>query len=145
MAKERRITTEQRQQMIAEAAYYRAEGRGFADGDTFLDWLDAEREIDALLNMPKAEGWVKHLESQLVTGRDRLKILRQDIAGKGKAAKAELKNDLEKLDEKLDSFEAKLKELRDRGGKVTQRARQQAEKVRDEVLELTHRLGGSGK
>lgn len=145
MATERRMTAGQRQQLIAEAAYYRAEGRGFADGDAFLDWLDAEREIDALLNMPKAESWVKHLESQLATGRDRLNTLRQGIASKGKTARAELKKDLEKLDAKLDSFETKLKDLRDRGEKVTQRARQQAEKARDEILEITHRLGGSGK
>jgi predicted nucleic acid-binding Zn-ribbon protein len=145
MATEQRIAAEQRQQMIAEAAYLRAEGRGFTDGDPFLDWLDAEREIDALLNVPKAENWVKQLESQLSTGRDRLATMRQGIASKGKAARAELKKDLEKLDEKLDSFETKLRELRARGAKVTHRARQQAEKAWDEISELTHRLGGSNK
>lgn len=31
--------------MIAEAAYYRAEKRGFAPGSDYLDWLEAEREI----------------------------------------------------------------------------------------------------
>jgi sterol desaturase/sphingolipid hydroxylase (fatty acid hydroxylase superfamily) len=31
--------------MIAEAAYYRAEKRGFAPGFEFLDWVEAEREI----------------------------------------------------------------------------------------------------
>lgn len=31
--------------MIAEAAYYRAEKRGFAPGYEFLDWMEAEREI----------------------------------------------------------------------------------------------------
>lgn len=145
MATERRMSAEQRQQMIAEAAYYRAEGRGFTDGDPFLDWLDAEREIDALLNIPKAESWVKHLESQLTTGKERLKSFRQEIGGKGKAAKAQLKKDLDKLDEKLESFEVKLKELRDRGEKVTRRARQQAEKAWDEISELVNRVGASGK
>jgi sterol desaturase/sphingolipid hydroxylase (fatty acid hydroxylase superfamily) len=32
-------------QMIAEAAYYRAEKRGFQPGNDFLDWLEAEREF----------------------------------------------------------------------------------------------------
>lgn len=145
MATVRGMSAGQRQQMIAEAAYYRAEGRGFTDGDPFLDWLDAEREIDALLNVPKAERWVKQLESQLSSGRDRLTMLRTKLAGKGKTARAELKKDLEKLDEKLDRFEAKLKELRERGEKVTQRARQQAEKAWDEISELTHRLGSGDK
>jgi hypothetical protein len=31
---------------IAEAAYYRAERRGFAEGGEIEDWLAAEREID---------------------------------------------------------------------------------------------------
>lgn len=31
--------------MIAEAAYFRAERRGFAPGDDFTDWLEAEKEI----------------------------------------------------------------------------------------------------
>jgi hypothetical protein len=40
-----------RERMIAEAAYYRAEKRGFEDReeDRLQDWLTAEREIDALL------------------------------------------------------------------------------------------------
>ncbi|MFA7593650.1 MAG: DUF2934 domain-containing protein [Thiohalobacteraceae bacterium] len=43
------VSVEQRHQLIAEAAYLRAEHRGFANGDCFDDWLAAEREIDALL------------------------------------------------------------------------------------------------
>ncbi len=38
-----------RGRLIAEAAYYRAERRGFAPGHEVQDWLDAEREIDAEL------------------------------------------------------------------------------------------------
>ncbi len=41
-----RLTGELRQQMIAEAAYYRALQRGFDGGDPNEDWLAAEREID---------------------------------------------------------------------------------------------------
>lgn len=36
-----------RQEMIAIAAYYRAERRGFDGGDAMQDWLEAEAEIDA--------------------------------------------------------------------------------------------------
>lgn len=36
--------------MIAEAAYLRAERRGFSLGDPLDDWLAAEREIDTLLS-----------------------------------------------------------------------------------------------
>lgn len=31
--------------MIAEAAYYRAEQRGFTPGHEIPDWIEAEREI----------------------------------------------------------------------------------------------------
>jgi hypothetical protein len=34
--------------MIAEAAYYRAEKRGFASGMELEDWLAAEKEIESL-------------------------------------------------------------------------------------------------
>lgn len=33
------------ERMIAEAAYYRAEKRGFESGDAYRDWLEAERDI----------------------------------------------------------------------------------------------------
>jgi hypothetical protein len=36
-------------QMIAEAAYYRAEQRGFAGGDPVRDWLEAEAEVSVKL------------------------------------------------------------------------------------------------
>ncbi|MDE2259892.1 MAG: DUF2934 domain-containing protein [Betaproteobacteria bacterium] len=38
-----------REEMIAVAAYYRAEHRDFDGGDSVEDWLAAEAEIDALL------------------------------------------------------------------------------------------------
>ncbi len=44
------ITPEARQRMICEAAYYRAESRGFVGGDATQDWAEAEAEVDRLLN-----------------------------------------------------------------------------------------------
>ncbi len=38
-----------RQTAIAEAAYFRAERRGFAPGHELEDWLAAEREIEGRL------------------------------------------------------------------------------------------------
>jgi hypothetical protein len=35
--------------MIAEAAYMKAAERGFCGGDPVADWLESEREVDALL------------------------------------------------------------------------------------------------
>lgn len=44
-----KITPEQRYCMVAEAAYYRAEKRGFVGGDTAHDWVEAEAEISRLI------------------------------------------------------------------------------------------------
>jgi hypothetical protein len=44
------VSAEQRHTMIAESAYRRAEKRGFAGGDPIADWLESEKEVDALLS-----------------------------------------------------------------------------------------------
>jgi hypothetical protein len=44
------VSHELRRAMIAEAAYLRAEERGFVSGNELEDWLVAEREVDALLS-----------------------------------------------------------------------------------------------
>jgi hypothetical protein len=48
-ARRMQVTAEARRTLIAEAAYLRAERRGFAPGHETEDWLAAEIEVDALL------------------------------------------------------------------------------------------------
>lgn len=43
------IDPERKRQMIAEAAYYRAEQRGFAPGFDLQDWLEAEAQVEVWL------------------------------------------------------------------------------------------------
>jgi len=43
------VDLEQRAALIAEAAFYRAETRGFSPGHEVEDWLAAESEVDAKL------------------------------------------------------------------------------------------------
>jgi Protein of unknown function (DUF2934) len=45
------IDPEQRRALIAEAAYFRAERRGFAPGHEAEDWLAAEIEVDTALTV----------------------------------------------------------------------------------------------
>jgi len=52
----RTIESGVREIMIAEAAYYIAERRGFEPGAELDDWLEAENEIDRLLAVLAAEG-----------------------------------------------------------------------------------------
>lgn len=44
------VSPEDRMRLIAEAAYFKAERRGFAEGSELEDWVEAEAEIDALLD-----------------------------------------------------------------------------------------------
>jgi hypothetical protein len=44
-----RPSPEERERLIQEAAYLRAEKRGFVDGSPEEDWAEAEREVDARL------------------------------------------------------------------------------------------------
>jgi len=46
-------TSDQKHHMIAEAAYFRAERRGFAEGDPADDWFLAEVEIEESLKTPR--------------------------------------------------------------------------------------------
>jgi hypothetical protein len=43
------VDLERRAALIAEAAFFRAEKRGFAPGNEVQDWLAAEAEVDAKL------------------------------------------------------------------------------------------------
>jgi hypothetical protein len=49
------VGPEQRAALIAEAAFFRAEKRGFAPGHETEDWLAAEAEVDATLMSAKSE------------------------------------------------------------------------------------------
>ena len=44
------ITPEERFEMISEAAYYRAQKRGFEGEEQLKDWLEAEKLIDNRLH-----------------------------------------------------------------------------------------------
>jgi DUF2934 family protein len=48
------VGPEQRAALIAEAAFFRAEKRGFAPGHETEDWLAAETEVDAKLMSAKS-------------------------------------------------------------------------------------------
>ena len=48
------VDPERRADLIAEAAFFRAEKRGFSPGREMEDWLAAESEVDALLMSAEA-------------------------------------------------------------------------------------------
>ena len=52
-SRSKNVDEQERLQMIAEAAYLRAEARGFGDSQQEADWLAAEAEVDAHLGSGK--------------------------------------------------------------------------------------------
>lgn len=50
------ISPEERHQLISEAAYYRAQQRGFAGGDPIQDWLEAEMEVSVRFRVAVPRG-----------------------------------------------------------------------------------------
>jgi hypothetical protein len=46
------MSAEERRRLIAEAAYLRAEQRGFVGGDPVQDWMDAEADLNSRLRSP---------------------------------------------------------------------------------------------
>jgi hypothetical protein len=57
------ITGEERHQLIAEAAYFRAERRNFTPGYELEDWLDAEAEIEMKLSKIGTESPSRNAQS----------------------------------------------------------------------------------
>lgn len=53
------VGADERQHLIAEVAYLKAERRDFVGGDPKQDWEEAEAEVDRLL----LRGWRKHPDS----------------------------------------------------------------------------------
>lgn len=54
------VTAEERAEMIAVAAYYLAERRGFFPGSATRDWLQAEQQIDQMLATIHRRGVSRH-------------------------------------------------------------------------------------
>ena len=67
----RPIGAEERIGMIAKAAYYRAEPRGFSAGNDVDDWLQAEREIDRVIRDTPPRAPAKSVQHGDAHGGDR--------------------------------------------------------------------------
>jgi hypothetical protein len=145
MTTEQKITGDQRRQMIAEAAYFRAERRGFNGGDAVRDWCDAEAEIDARLQALECEQLVARVEEAALAAGQKLAAARRKLARLSAGARAEWQKDVDRLTALRDALQPKLAELKDQGQRAGQKLREQAERIRDEIAELVQRLEAKAK
>jgi predicted nucleic acid-binding Zn-ribbon protein len=145
MSSQHKVTNSQRQQMIAEAAYFRAERRGFNGGDTVRDWCEAEAEIDAQLRKLEEGQLVERVEEVLETAAKRLAAARRKLARLSSDARGEWERDLDKLAALRDALQPKLAELKEQGERAGRRVREQTEKIGADLSELMRRLEARGK
>jgi hypothetical protein len=134
-----KISVEQRKQMIAEAAYFRAERRGFNGGerDAFSDWVQAEGEVDERLRRIEIEHFIERLEEVLLAANKKLTTLKRKATGLKADARTEWQRDVERLTKLRDALRPKLEEIRAQGERAGRQLRGQAEKIWDELSEIT--------
>lgn len=136
-----KISAGQRQQMIAEAAYFRAERRGFSGGDAVRDWCEAEAEVDARLQEIEEEQLVERIQEILETATKTLAALRRKATRLSKDARTEWQKDVDKLAVLRATLRPHLAELRRQGQHAGQSLRDQADKIRVEIADVVQRLG----
>lgn len=145
-------TPQQRYQMIAEAAYFIAERRAFIGGDPAQDWLEAEAEIERILQsggkasgMTAKQAFQSALEAQLKELDARL----EELKLKAGLAKLEVRGEYEKQLETLSSKRAvaqtKLNELRSRAEGAWEDLRGGTEKAWEDMRQAMERFASRFK
>ena len=139
------VNGEQRHQLIATEAYYRAERRGFCQGDPFLDWLEAEAEIDRRLAQSSTaahpttaaakRAFVEKLKGELRDFDARLEHLHQQAGKAKRAVRIEYESLIGILTEKRATADRWLREWRGRSEATWTDLSAEAEKLWREMRE----------
>jgi predicted nucleic acid-binding Zn-ribbon protein len=140
MMSQSKVTPDERDRMIAEAAYYKAEQRGFAAGDTVRDWCEAEAEVDARLRRLEIEQWLDRLEDGMAAAAKRISALKRKMTGLSSEARTEWQRDLDRLKNLREDLRPTLAELRKQGEDAGARLRDRAEKLRAEIAEVVAKV-----
>jgi hypothetical protein len=117
--------------MIANAAYFRAERRGFKDGDPVVDWLEAEAEVDSQLG--RDQDWFSAIDGRLATVSEKLGVLRKRLAGVRTEVREEWISDVEKLAKLRDKLQETVDGVRAQGEHASEKVKRQADKIWDEL------------
>jgi DNA anti-recombination protein RmuC len=138
MTTTQRANEDQRRQMIADAAYSRAERRGFDGGDPVTDWLEAEADIDTRLRGGKR--LLEELDERLAVANERLRAFKKKLSGMKADVREEWTHDVEKLAKLRDKFQKKLDEIRTEGEHASEKAKAQADKIWHEISDVIERV-----
>jgi len=122
-------TSAERKRMIETAAYFRAEKRGFSNGDPVKDWLEAEGEIGALL---------KHPDETDSSSQERAAYQRMRAEFKKILAGAQ---DTINADTIKQAFDRAGRELRELGEFVPETVDRVAKRLKQEVAAAVEKMG----
>jgi hypothetical protein len=143
------VSPEQRYHMIAEAAYFRAEKRGFVGGDVAQDWREAEAEIHRLLQqssepakdeMTTKQAFQQKLEAQLKEWDLKLAELIAKTQGAKAKIRAKIESEIADLSSKRGVAQTTLRELRERTEGAWEDLKTGAEKTWKEMYEALDRV-----
>lgn len=143
MTSSEKVSEHERRQMIASAAYSRAESRGFTGNGDLDDWLEAEAEVDARLAEladEDHESLVERFEVHLASADKKLKEARVRLKELASEAREEWRRDVDKLAERRAAFREKIGKIREQGAKASQKARAHAQEIAEELSEALERV-----
>jgi hypothetical protein len=121
--------SEEKHRMIATAAYYRAQKRGLSDGDPVADWLEAEKEIEALSQ--KADGADTNGHENEAYRRMRAEF-RKILAGA---------QDTINADTIRQAFDRAAKEIKELGEYVPETVDRAGKRLKKEVAAAVEKMG----
>jgi hypothetical protein len=143
------VSAEQRREMIQEAAYLRAERRGFVNGDPVTDWLDAEAEINAHFPERAAgderrpqDRKLEQLEKPLYAANQGFHDMLLRLENLYDHVREEWHDDLDRLRQARESFEAKVDEIRELTGPAKQKCKREADRLFKAVADEMRKLDG---
>ncbi|MES2237777.1 MAG: DUF2934 domain-containing protein [Pseudomonadota bacterium] len=135
------VDSDLRQQMIATAAYYRAERRGFNGGDPSIDWYEAEMEVDQILRGSAPDDRnMAQLEALLVEWDARFEELKNKIVKAKAQTRTEYQKQLHAIADKRSVISDKLEDLRQHTGEAWNDLKNTIEHAWDEMCQETERL-----
>lgn len=141
----RHVTAGQRERMIAEAAYFRAERRGFVGGDPVTDWIEAQAEVEGSLRQNQLDRLLARADEAVASATAKVAALKKKAANLSAKARAEWQEDVERLGELRDALQLKAAELREQGTAVGDKALQHAERLWSDIGETLERVAAKGK
>lgn len=136
---EARIDAETRRRMIAEAAYFRAEQRGFTGGDPLTDWIAAEAEVDAVLRDGDHGELLARIEDRVAEAGKKVEALRRKAGSAASDARSDVQQELARITEIRQALVARGDEIREQGAQTSRTLLEQAESLWKELTDILGR------